>query len=53
MFLKRPIKGAKVSKNEQFFSKYAKSWILSRGKRATVNYFLYECKNITVEKSKN
>ena len=60
MFLKSPKKGAKVDKNEQVFFKTRKNhgfwsfdfWFLSRGKKAAVNYFLYECKHIIMKKWK-
>ena len=60
MFLKNPILGAKVGKNKHFFQNAQNHgfWsldflLLSIGKKATVNYCLYECKHIIMKKWKN
>ena len=59
MFLKKSLKDAKVYKNEQFLQNAQNHgfcnfnfWFLSRGKNATINYYLNECKHAIMKKIK-
>ena len=56
MFLKNPKKNAKLSKNEPFFSKGAKSWFLIfwllifiQRKKGNCKLLLYECNHIIMK----